>query len=50
VWALPIHNPTAYFDHRLDAWMLNRQFVLAEASTPELIAAMIAHEATHARL
>ena len=50
VWALSIQYPTAYFDRRLDACMLNTQFVLAEDSTPELIASSIVHEATHARL
>jgi hypothetical protein len=30
--------------------VLDRRFVLAETSTPELIAATIVHEATHARL
>lgn len=50
VWALWIPHPTTCFDHRLHACMLNTRFVLAEASTPESIAQMIVHEATHARL
>jgi hypothetical protein len=38
------------FDHPLRACCLDTRFVLAETSSPEMIAATIVHEATHARL
>ena len=51
VWALAVyHLPTGGFDHRLTACKLNARFVLAETTTPELIASSIVHESTHARL
>ena len=50
IWATPLHGPRACFYYRLDACSLNPQYVLAEWMTPELLAATIVHEATHARL
>ncbi len=50
IWATPLHGPHACFYYRLDACVLNPQYVLAETMTPELLASTIVHEATHARL
>jgi hypothetical protein len=49
VWVFSIPTP-ACFNYRLDACQLDEQFVLAETTTPELLASAIVHEATHARL
>jgi hypothetical protein len=38
------------FNARIEACELDEKFVLAEATTPELLASVIVHEATHARL
>ena len=40
----------ASFNHSLNACQLDERFVLDEKSGPELIASVIVHEATHARL
>jgi hypothetical protein len=40
----------ACFNHRYGSCELDARFVLAETSSPEVIAATIVHEATHARL
>jgi hypothetical protein len=40
----------ACFNYRLDACQFDDRFVLAETTTPELLASVIVHEATHARL
>jgi hypothetical protein len=50
IWVDPAVPPNASYRSRLDACMLNDRFVLDEDSTPELIAATIVHEATHARV
>lgn len=47
VWVLRLPSLGSY-NSRLDACELNEDFVLAE--TPELLASVIVHEATHARL
>ena len=49
IWVFSISTP-ACFNYRLDACQLDERFVLAEATTPELLASAIVHEATHARL
>jgi hypothetical protein len=49
VWVFSIPTP-ACFNYRLDACQLDERFVLAETTTPELLASVIVHEATHARL
>jgi hypothetical protein len=49
VWVMS-HYPIACFDARLSACMLNAGYVVAETTTPELLASVIVHEATHARL
>lgn len=50
VWVRDIPGTRGSFDQPLRACSLDRVFVLAEKSCPELIAATIVHEATHARL
>jgi hypothetical protein len=50
IWVTRDGGPVAHFAYRLDACVLNTRFVLSQDSTPELIAAAIVHEATHARL
>jgi len=51
VWARsPAHHPLAIFDHRLGACVLHTRFVMAESTTLDLVATVIVHEATHARL
>jgi hypothetical protein len=49
IWVSPIAS-IACFNYRLDACQLNERFVLAETTTPELLASAIVHEATHARI
>jgi hypothetical protein len=50
IWVRDVPGALGSFDHSLHACSLDREFVLAERSCPELIAATIVHEATHARL
>ena len=50
VWVLMIPSGRAAFDPEIWACVLDPRFVLDKASSPELIAAAIVHEATHARL
>jgi len=50
VWVVPVPGALASFDWRLNACKLNERFVLDDATSTELIAAAIVHEATHARL
>jgi len=50
VWVTPLPGPVGCFDHSLGACELDPRFVLAETTSPEMIAATIVHEATHARL
>jgi hypothetical protein len=50
VWVRILPEATASYRHSLRACQLNTGFVLAEDTDPEVIAATIVHEATHARL
>lgn len=50
VWVTVLPGPIGSFDYSLSACRLDRRFVLAETSSPALIASVIVHEATHARL
>jgi hypothetical protein len=50
VWVRPLPGPVGAFSYSLGACLLDQRFVLAETSLPEMIAATIVHEATHARL
>jgi hypothetical protein len=50
VWVRLVPGALARYVPNMEACELDERFVLAEASSPELIAAAIVHEATHARL
>lgn len=50
VWVRHLPSNIAHFDYSLRACVLDARFVLAETTEPEIIAAVIVHEATHARL
>lgn len=50
VWVRDLPGALGTFNSSLHACSLDREFVLDEMSRPELIAATIVHEATHARL
>jgi len=50
IWVRPIPSYLGVFNAALRACELDSRFVLAEGTTPELIAATIVHEATHARI
>jgi hypothetical protein len=50
VWVLTIPEASANYNRSLRACQLSTRFILAEESVPEVIAATIVHEATHARL
>jgi hypothetical protein len=50
VWVRLVIGGLGKYTHSLRACELDERFVLAETSSPELIAATIVHEATHARL
>jgi hypothetical protein len=50
VWVRLLAGAFGTFNSSLHACELDRRFVLAATSPPELIAATIVHEATHARL
>lgn len=50
IWVLVLPTGLANFTHKIDACEIDTRFFLAETTTPELIAAVIVHEATHARL
>jgi hypothetical protein len=50
VWVRLLPGVLGNFNYALYACELDSQFVVAETSLPELIAATIVHEATHARL
>lgn len=50
IWVRDVPGALGSFDQSLHACSLDREFVLAEKSSAELIAATIVHEATHARL
>jgi hypothetical protein len=50
VWVRDVPGAAGTFNQELRACSLDREFVLDETTRPELIAATIVHEATHARL
>jgi hypothetical protein len=50
VWVRPLPGICGRFNYSLSACELDPRFLLAETSFPEGIAAVIVHEATHARL
>lgn len=50
VWVRDTPGALGNFSQGLRACSLDREFVLAEATRPELIATTIVHEATHARI
>jgi hypothetical protein len=50
VWIRDIPGAIGSYNKWLRACTLDRDFVVAEGSSPELIASTIVHEATHARL
>ena len=50
VWVRPLPGLNGRFRHSLRICELDPTFVLAETSLPEVIASVIVHEATHARL
>jgi hypothetical protein len=50
VWSLAVQYSGGGFNARLDACILHPRVVLAENTPTEILASMIVHEATHARL
>lgn len=50
VWVRPVPIYLGHFNASLNACEIDIDFVLDKASSPEQIAAIIVHEATHARL
>jgi hypothetical protein len=50
VWVTPLPGYSGCCSYSLGACELDPRFVLAETTLPEMIAATIVHEATHARL
>ena len=50
VWVRLVPGAVARYVPATETCELDERFVLAEASSPDLIAALIVHEATHARL
>lgn len=50
VWAKPLPACIGNFNASIRACELDRDFILENASSPAMIAAVIVHEATHARL
>lgn len=50
VWVRDLPGALGSFNKTLRACSLDREFVLAETTHPELIATTIVHEATHARI
>jgi hypothetical protein len=50
VWVLLLPSSIAGFEYRIYTCEIDTRFCLAETTTPELLAAVIVHEATHARL
>jgi hypothetical protein len=50
VWVHTLPESIASYAHALRTCQISARFVLAEDAIPELIAATIVHEATHARL
>jgi hypothetical protein len=50
VWVTVLPSSIGRYKHSLKMCEIDERFVLADSSTPEMIAAVIVHEATHARL
>ena len=50
VWVTLIPYGLGSYNHSINACQLDTRFVLAETTSPEVIASTIVHEATHARL
>jgi hypothetical protein len=50
VWVLLLPSSIAIFEYRIYTCAIDTRYCLAETTTPELLAAVIVHEATHARL
>jgi hypothetical protein len=50
VWVLLLPSSVASFEYRIYTCQIDTRYCLAETTTPELLAATIVHEATHARL
>ena len=50
VWVLLLPSSIAGFEYRIYTCEIDTRYCLAETTTPELLAAAIVHEATHARL
>jgi hypothetical protein len=50
VWILLLPSSVASFEYRIYSCQIDTRYCLAETTTPELLAATIVHEATHARL
>src|ERR1700724_2307085 len=50
VWVLLLPSSIGSFEDRIYRCEIDTRYCLAETTTPELLAAVIVHEATHARL
>ena len=50
VWVLLLPSSIAIFEYKIYTCEIDTRYCLAETTTPELLAAAIVHEATHARL
>jgi len=50
VWVLLLPSSVANFEYGIYTCQIDTRYCLAETTTPELLAAVIVHEATHARL
>jgi hypothetical protein len=50
VWVHLLPDAFAHYDRSLNACVIDERFLLLESATPERIASIIVHEATHARL
>ena len=50
IWVNVLPGPLGQYQRELKLCVLDQRYVLAEDTTPDLIAAVIVHEATHARL
>jgi hypothetical protein len=50
VWVLLLPSSIGGFDYKIHACKIDSRYCLAATTTPELIAAVVVHEATHARL
>lgn len=50
VWVRMLPGDLGHFDRAIRACVLDTRFVLDETTSPEMLATVIVHEATHARL